>query len=252
MRVRTSMSPACRFLHHRAAAGMQRSFRQTCCTALLPGAHPSTSRCLQVKATPIPGKRADHQGIRVQLIGQIELAAERGHPHDFVSLGGQTLGFRLSPYQPATSVANTLSERQDQHMRTGLGATGLPCCCAPTSYSATSCRSGSLDAAACVCRWALHAQFSWADTARRQFAARLAGGTRRGSITESMQQTQLCCDVCSAGPVAAGGADQPAAAALRVQQRGDGARLLPRPASPPQVGFGCPTYALQPERRIQQ
>lgn len=39
-----------------------------------------------VKATPIPGKRADHQGIRVQLIGQIELASERGHPHDFVSL----------------------------------------------------------------------------------------------------------------------------------------------------------------------
>lgn len=39
-----------------------------------------------VKATPIPGKRADHQGIKVQLIGQIELASERSHPHDFVSL----------------------------------------------------------------------------------------------------------------------------------------------------------------------
>lgn len=51
----------------------------------------------QVKATPIPGKRADHQGIRVQLIGQIELASERGHPHDFVSLG--ELGGQL-PHAP--------------------------------------------------------------------------------------------------------------------------------------------------------
>eukprot|EP00208_Stichococcus_sp_RCC1054_P007891 CAMPEP_0206152146 /NCGR_PEP_ID=MMETSP1473-20131121/39179_1 /ASSEMBLY_ACC=CAM_ASM_001109 /TAXON_ID=1461547 /ORGANISM="Stichococcus sp, Strain RCC1054" /LENGTH=516 /DNA_ID=CAMNT_0053549703 /DNA_START=223 /DNA_END=1773 /DNA_ORIENTATION=- len=39
-----------------------------------------------VKATPIPGKKADHLGIRVQLIGQIELASERGHPTDFLSL----------------------------------------------------------------------------------------------------------------------------------------------------------------------
>lgn len=39
-----------------------------------------------VKATPIPGKKADHQGIRVQLIGQIEQAAERGNPSDFLSL----------------------------------------------------------------------------------------------------------------------------------------------------------------------
>ena len=29
----------------------------------------------------------EHQGIKVQLLGQIELASERGHPHDFVSLG---------------------------------------------------------------------------------------------------------------------------------------------------------------------
>ncbi len=37
--------------------------------------------------TPIPGKRADHQGIRVQLLGEVELASERGHPHQFLSLG---------------------------------------------------------------------------------------------------------------------------------------------------------------------
>lgn len=52
-------------------------------------------RLLQVKVTPIPGKKVDHQGIRVQLVGEIELAAERGHPHEFVSLGeprGRDLG----------------------------------------------------------------------------------------------------------------------------------------------------------------
>jgi vacuolar protein sorting-associated protein 26 len=58
-----------------------------------------------VKATPIPGKRADHQGIRVQLIGQIELAAERGHPHDFVSLArdlsppGELTSQQLLPFE---------------------------------------------------------------------------------------------------------------------------------------------------------
>ena len=45
--------------------------------------------CRQVKVTPIPGKKVDHQGIRVQLLGEIELASERGHPHEFVSLGEQ-------------------------------------------------------------------------------------------------------------------------------------------------------------------
>lgn len=48
----------------------------------------------QVKVTPIPGKRADHQGIRVQLLGEVELASERGHPHQFLSLGGRR---RLPP-----------------------------------------------------------------------------------------------------------------------------------------------------------
>ena len=32
-------------------------------------------------------KRIDHSGIKVQLLGQIELASERGQPHEFVSLG---------------------------------------------------------------------------------------------------------------------------------------------------------------------
>ncbi|KAL6769979.1 VPS26 [Auxenochlorella protothecoides x Auxenochlorella symbiontica] len=40
----------------------------------------------EVKITPIPGKRVDHAGIRVQLVGEIELASERGYPHEFLSL----------------------------------------------------------------------------------------------------------------------------------------------------------------------
>lgn len=40
----------------------------------------------EVKVTPLPGKRVEHQGVRVQLLGEIELASERGHPHEFVSL----------------------------------------------------------------------------------------------------------------------------------------------------------------------
>lgn len=44
-----------------------------------------------MKVANVPGKKVEHQGIKVQLLGQIELASERGHPHDFVSLGAQSL-----------------------------------------------------------------------------------------------------------------------------------------------------------------
>lgn len=44
---------------------------------------------MQVKVANIPGKKVEHQGIKVQLLGQIELASERGHPHTFISLGAQ-------------------------------------------------------------------------------------------------------------------------------------------------------------------
>ncbi|KAK9867566.1 hypothetical protein WJX84_004926 [Apatococcus fuscideae] len=40
----------------------------------------------EIKVSNIPGKKFEHQGIKVQLLGQIELASERGHPHDFLSL----------------------------------------------------------------------------------------------------------------------------------------------------------------------
>lgn len=40
----------------------------------------------QVRLTPTPGRKMEHQGIKIQLIGRIELASERGTRHDFVSL----------------------------------------------------------------------------------------------------------------------------------------------------------------------
>lgn len=49
--------------------------------------HRALASHVQVKVANIPGKKLEHQGIKVQLIGSIELATERGHPHDFVSLG---------------------------------------------------------------------------------------------------------------------------------------------------------------------
>lgn len=42
---------------------------------------------MQVKITPLTTKRTEHSGIKVQLLGQIELASERGSFHDFVALG---------------------------------------------------------------------------------------------------------------------------------------------------------------------
>ncbi|KAI8476921.1 MAG: subunit of retromer complex, partial [Monoraphidium minutum] len=40
----------------------------------------------EVRVTPLTTKKVEHSGVRVQLIGQIELAAERGTYHDFVAL----------------------------------------------------------------------------------------------------------------------------------------------------------------------
>ena len=35
----------------------------------------------------VPGKKTEHQGIKVQLLGQIELKSERSNPSEFTSLG---------------------------------------------------------------------------------------------------------------------------------------------------------------------
>jgi hypothetical protein len=37
-----------------------------------------------------PGKRVEHQGIKIELLGQIELFVDRGSFYDFISLGMMT------------------------------------------------------------------------------------------------------------------------------------------------------------------
>ncbi len=55
-------------------------------TTHLQGNH-ACSHGPQIRVTPLTLKKLDHSGIRVQLLGQIELASERGTPHEFVSFG---------------------------------------------------------------------------------------------------------------------------------------------------------------------
>ena len=39
-----------------------------------------------VHISPSPGKRVDHLGVKIEVLGQIELYFDRGNAHDFVSL----------------------------------------------------------------------------------------------------------------------------------------------------------------------
>lgn len=41
----------------------------------------------QIHLTPAAGKKVEHQGIRVELVGTIELFFDRGNTYDFVSMG---------------------------------------------------------------------------------------------------------------------------------------------------------------------
>jgi hypothetical protein len=41
----------------------------------------------QVRVVAPPGKRVEHQGIKIELLGQIELFVDRGSYYDFISLG---------------------------------------------------------------------------------------------------------------------------------------------------------------------
>jgi hypothetical protein len=41
---------------------------------------------------PTSSKKVEHGGMKVQLLGQIELASDRHHPQDFVALGTSSLG----------------------------------------------------------------------------------------------------------------------------------------------------------------
>ncbi|KAK9823987.1 hypothetical protein WJX72_006812 [[Myrmecia] bisecta] len=40
----------------------------------------------EIKVSNVPGKKVEHQGVKVQLLGVIELATERGTPHEFLAL----------------------------------------------------------------------------------------------------------------------------------------------------------------------
>mmetsp|Transcript_39276 Transcript_39276/g.54566 ORF Transcript_39276/g.54566 Transcript_39276/m.54566 type:complete len:299 (-) Transcript_39276:142-1038(-) len=40
----------------------------------------------QVRVTPPPGKKMEHQGIKIELLGQIEMFVDRGSFYDFISL----------------------------------------------------------------------------------------------------------------------------------------------------------------------
>ena len=50
----------------------------------------------QVHLTPAAGKKVDHQGIKVELLGTIELFFDRGNTYDFVAMGARTGGRRGS------------------------------------------------------------------------------------------------------------------------------------------------------------
>lgn len=52
----------------------------------------------QVKVANVPGQKVDHNGVKVQLLGQVELASERGNPSDFLALSAPLLP---SPTWPA-------------------------------------------------------------------------------------------------------------------------------------------------------
>jgi hypothetical protein len=41
----------------------------------------------QIKITPLTTKKLEHMGIKVQLLGQIEVASERGVKHEFMGMG---------------------------------------------------------------------------------------------------------------------------------------------------------------------
>jgi len=52
---------------------------------------------MQIRVANTPGKKVEHQGIKVQLLGQIELKTERGSPNDFLALGGPCMQSHMQP-----------------------------------------------------------------------------------------------------------------------------------------------------------
>lgn len=46
-----------------------------------------SSLALQIKITPLTTKKLEHMGIKVQLLGQIDVSSERGVTHEFMGMG---------------------------------------------------------------------------------------------------------------------------------------------------------------------
>ncbi len=57
----------------------------------------SAAQLLQIRVANTPGKKVEHQGIKVQLLGQIELKTERGSPNDFLALGRSCMHADMQP-----------------------------------------------------------------------------------------------------------------------------------------------------------
>lgn len=58
----------------------------------------------EVYLDPLPGKKVEHLGVKIELVGQIELSLERGHIYDFTSLvreldvPGETIDRKVYPF----------------------------------------------------------------------------------------------------------------------------------------------------------
>lgn len=84
----------------------------------------------QIRVTPVPGKRVEHQGIKVQLIGRIELASERGVRHDFLSLArelappGDLASTRAFPFE-----FRNVEMQYDSYRGIQVRCRSVACCC---------------------------------------------------------------------------------------------------------------------------
>jgi len=90
----------------------------------------------QVHLTPAAGKKVEHQGIKVELLGTIELFFDRGNTYDFVQMGAHPPRLCLSHHrvltrrrQPATWSPLVSSP---QHVPTSSSSTTWRC---PTSLT---------------------------------------------------------------------------------------------------------------------
>lgn len=74
-------------------------------TSTSPLFHSQESIVGEVFIDPLPGKKLEHLGVKIELLGQIELSLERGHIYDFTSLvreldvPGEILERKVYPFE---------------------------------------------------------------------------------------------------------------------------------------------------------